>query len=78
MLVENRVAQQESDLPGGLSAPSRRALVGAGYLGLEQLTNVSEAELKKLHGLGPHGINLLRQALEAKGLSFAEGKSRKE
>jgi hypothetical protein len=72
------VTQQESDLPIGLSAPARRALVGAGYLRLEQLTRISEAELKQLHGVGPKAINLLHRALEAKGLSFAEGKSRKE
>jgi hypothetical protein len=68
------MTQRESDLPTGLSAPARRALEGAGYVRLEQLTRVSEVELKKLHGLGPHGINLLRSALEEKGLSFADGK----
>ncbi len=72
------MTQQESDLPIGLSAPARRALVGAGYVRLEQLTRLSEAELKQLHGVGPNAINLLRRALEAKGLSFAKGKSRKE
>ena len=72
------MTQQESDLPVGLSAPALRALNGAGYVRLEQLTRVSEAELKKLHGLGPKGINLLRSALDEKGLSFAAGKSRKE
>lgn len=71
------MTQQESDFPVGLSAPARRALDGAGYVSLEQLTQVSEAGLKKLHGLGPHGINMLRSALEAKGLSFADGKGSK-
>ena len=71
------MTQQESDLPVGLSAPAQRALVGAGYVRLEQLTMISEAELKKLHGLGPRGIDLLRSALEEKGLSFVEGKSSK-
>ncbi|HEY6285143.1 MAG TPA: DNA-binding protein [Ktedonobacteraceae bacterium] len=72
------MTQQESDLPIGLSAPAQRALAGAGYFRLEQLTRISEAELKQLHGVGPHALNLLRRALEGKGLSFAEGKSRKE
>ena len=72
------MTEQESDFPVGLSAPARRALVGADYVRLEQLTRVSEAELKELHGVGPKAINLLRQALDAKGLSFAEGKRRKE
>ncbi len=78
MLEENSVTQQESDLPIGLSAPARRALIEAGYLQLKQLTRLSEAELKQLHGVGPNAINLLRRALEAKGLTLAEGKSRKE
>lgn len=68
------MTKQESNFPAGLSAPARRALDGAGYVGLEQLTKVSEAELKKLHGMGPKAINLLRSALEEKGLSFADGK----
>ena len=72
------MTQQESDLPIGLSAPAKRALNGAGYMRLEQLTRVSEAELKQLHGMGPKAIELLRSALDAKGLSFADGKSEKE
>jgi hypothetical protein len=72
------MTQQESDFPGGLSAPARRALDGAGYVRLEQLSRVSESELKKLHGMGPKAINLLRSALNDKGLSFAGEKSGKE
>jgi hypothetical protein len=69
--------QQESDLPIKLAAPARRALVGAGYVRLEQLTRVSEDELKQLHGIGPNAINLLRHALNEKGLTFADEKSSK-
>lgn len=65
--------QQESDFPEKLSAPARRALIAAGYTRLEQLVKVSEAELLKLHGMGPKGIEQLRPALSAKGLSFATG-----
>lgn len=61
----------ESDFPDGLSAPARRALAGAGYLRLEQLTHVTEAELLKLHGLGPKTIRQLREALAVRGLAFA-------
>ncbi len=71
------MTQQESDFPARLSAPARRALNGAGYVRLEQLTRVSESDLKKLHGMGPQAINLLRTALEEKDLSFAEEKSKK-
>lgn len=71
------MTQQESDLPPELAAPARRALVGAGYWRLEQLTKVREAEIKQLHGIGPNALKQLRRALEAKGLSFANGKSGK-
>ncbi len=71
------MTQQDSDLPHERAAPARRALVGAGYVRLEQLTNLSEAEVKQLHGIGPNALKQLRCALEAKGLSFAEGRSEK-
>ncbi len=60
---------QDSDLPK-LASPARRALDAAGYTRLEQLTQVSEAELKKLHGIGPNAIEALRKALAEKGLGF--------
>ena len=53
-----------------LSAPARRALLGAGYTRLEQLTQVSESHLSKLHGMGPTAIKALRAALDERGLSF--------
>ena len=53
-----------------LSAPARRALSSAGYTRLDQLTQVSEADLNKLHGMGPTGVKALRAALDERGLSF--------
>jgi hypothetical protein len=54
-----------------LSAPARRALERAGYTRLEQFADVTEAELRKLHGMGPNAIAAIRHALEENGLSFA-------
>ena len=62
----------ESDLPVGLGKPARRALAGAGYVRLEQFTAVSEAEVLRLHGMGPKAIGLLRSALDDRGQSFAD------
>jgi hypothetical protein len=62
---------QDSDLPAGLSQPALRALHGAGYYRLEQLTALKEAEVKRLHGIGPKALDQLRSALADKGLSFA-------
>lgn len=63
---------QNSDLPAELSEPARRALLGAGYRQLEQLTKVRSAEIKRLHGVGPKTITQLRHALSQLGLSFAD------
>lgn len=54
------------------SQPALRALLGAGYTQLEQLSEVKESELAKLHGMGPKALGILRQALADKGLSFAD------
>ncbi len=67
-----KVEQPESNLPGGLAAPARRALAGAGLWRLEQLSEISEAEIKQLHGIGPNAIRQLRAALDASGMSFAD------
>lgn len=53
-----------------LAAPAQRALAGAGYTHLEQLINMTEAELGELHGMGPNARKTLRQALTDNGLSF--------
>jgi hypothetical protein len=71
-MQENRSDPQASDLPVGLAQPARRALAAAGYTRLEQLSGVSETELKRLHGIGPKALDQLRQALQAKGMSFAD------
>ena len=66
------MSQSESDLPTGLARPAQRALAGAGFSRLEQLTRVREEEVLALHGMGPKAMRLLREALAGKGWSFAE------
>ncbi|WP_235941390.1 helix-hairpin-helix domain-containing protein [Paenibacillus puerhi] len=61
----------ECDLPN-VGKPALRAFTQAGYLRLEQFTRLTEAELLKLHGVGPKAIELIRRALAAKGQSFAD------
>jgi hypothetical protein len=55
-----------------LAAPARRALENAGIKSLVQLSKRSEAEILKLHGMGPSSIPKLRKALQAEGLSFKQ------
>lgn len=65
------VGPQNSDLPEGLSQPALRALAAAGLFQLDQLTHITGQDLKQLHGIGPKALDLLRSALQEKGLSFA-------
>jgi DNA-directed RNA polymerase alpha subunit len=53
-----------------LSGPARRALENNGINTLAKLSKFSEAELLKLHGMGPGSIPKLKLALKEKGLSF--------
>lgn len=64
-------APHPTDLPNGLSKPALRALHAAGITQLAQLTAHTEAELLRLHGMGPKALGLLRAALAARGLAFA-------
>ncbi len=64
-------AELRHDFPAGLAQPALRALAAAGYTSLEQLSTTTEADLSKLHGLGPKGLRLIREALDARGLAFA-------
>ena len=59
-----------SAFPRGMSGPSLRALHGAGITSLAQLTKWSEADLGKLHGMGPKGLRILKAALEEQGKRF--------
>jgi DNA-directed RNA polymerase alpha subunit len=65
-------------LPSGLASPARRALAAAGITQLDQFAAISEAELLKLHGMGPKAVEIIRKSMQENGLSFAvEGKSAK-
>lgn len=62
----------QSDIPQNLGKPACRALEGAGYLRLEQVAEVSEKELLKMHGMCPKALERLREALFEKGFSFPD------
>ena len=54
------------DRPAGSARPRYE-----GYPSLEQLTQVTAAELGRLHGVGPKALRLFGEALAERGLSFA-------
>jgi len=71
-MTKNEHQEPESDLPAGLAKPAQRALAEAGYTRLEQFTKLREAEVMRLHGMGPNALDQIRRALAAKDLSFAD------
>jgi uncharacterized protein YdhG (YjbR/CyaY superfamily) len=71
MMNATKKTQSEPDFPQAIGNPARNALQAAGYSKLKQLTKVTEAELSKLHGMGPKALRILRETLDAKGMAFA-------
>lgn len=54
-----------------IGAPATRALNNAGYTTLRQLADVPQAELAKLHGMGPKALGIIRSALEQHNLHLS-------
>ena len=52
------------------SAPALRALANAKIRKLNQLTKYTEADIAKLHGMGPKAIGILKAELKKRKLSF--------
>ena len=56
----------------GIGAPAQRALANAGYTKLSQLSKTREADLAKLHGVGPKALAMLKKKLAESGKAFAK------
>nr|WP_208003445.1 hypothetical protein [Macrococcus goetzii] len=55
-----------------ISQPAMRALASVNIKTLEDVTKFSKAELLALHGFGPKGIRILREAMGEHGLKFKD------
>ena len=54
-----------------IGKPASRALNEINISMLEQVSKLDELNLSKLHGVGPKAINILKDALKDKGMSFS-------
>ena len=54
----------------GMGEPARRALASVGYTYVEDLIKTTEKDLKKLHGMGPKALRILREVLQSRGMDF--------
>jgi hypothetical protein len=53
-----------------IGGPALRALAKAGVRSLHELTAWTEPDLLALHGMGLKGVQILREALAARGWAF--------
>ena len=60
------------DLPNELGKTAPRELQLAGIDSLEKVSEHSETELLKIHGVGPKAIRILRAALAERSMAFRE------
>jgi hypothetical protein len=65
-------ANLASAFPKGIAKPALRALASAGLDRLDQMTRVTESELRALHGMGPKAISIIKEALRAQGKTLAK------
>lgn len=63
---------EPTEFPHGIGKVARRELALNGYTRYEQLTQVSSAELLRIHGIGPKAIRILAEELATRGLAFAD------
>lgn len=70
MAAETASAGDVGDLPKAIGRPATQALISVGITNLDQLTTLTEAELKAMHGVGPKGIRVLTLALHPSGREF--------
>lgn len=66
--------KHQQDFPAGLSAPALRGLLKAKITRVSHLTRWTEADVVKLHGLGPKAMRQLKRALRQQNLSFVKKK----
>jgi len=67
---EKQKQKSQDDFLSLLGAPARRALENAGITSLQKLSQFTEAEILKLHGIGKSSMPKLNDALKKSGLSF--------
>ena len=62
-----------ASFPQGLGGPALRALASAGIRSMADLARCTEADLERLHGMGPKALAILKSALSEKGRHRRQG-----
>lgn len=67
-----KIKQPASGFLALLSSPARNALLHHGIDTVQKLSECTEQEILKLHGIGKASIPIFRQSLSEQGLSFKD------
>lgn len=67
------MAAAETEFPSSMGKVAPRELAAHGITRFDQLTEWTEADLLAIHGVGPKAIRILRDELDSRNLSFADG-----
>lgn len=70
MAADTASAGAVGDLPKAIGRPATQALVSVGITNLDQVGELTEAELRNMHGVGPKAVRVLTEALHASGREF--------
>lgn len=75
---KKRAKKGKDDFPKNLAAPALRALLNAKITTLKQVAKFTEVEISELHGMGPKALGQLKEAVRARGVTFAKPNKEKK
>jgi DNA-directed RNA polymerase alpha subunit len=64
--------KKQPDFPFKLAAPALRALSRAGIYAIADFADWAEADVKKLHGIGPSAITAIKKNMAENGIRFTD------
>ncbi|MEU6643137.1 hypothetical protein ABZ863_11355 [Saccharomonospora sp. NPDC046836] len=71
--ADSAAAGDVGDLPRAIGRPATQALTSAGITTLDQVTELTDAELLAMHGVGPKAVRVLRGAAPVSAKSVEGG-----
>lgn len=70
-MADETTSEPIDHFPKGTGRPAAGAFFAAGYTSLDSLAGASESALARLHGVGPKALQVVKEALDARGSGLA-------
>jgi hypothetical protein len=68
-MADKNETSPKHDFPQ-IGMPATNAFLHLGYTRLKQLTQLTEKEALKIHGVGPKAVRILKEEFKTRGWSF--------